>query len=213
MDQNTNYLCTAPLSKSTSIEIAANYAYLVTNTAQDTPELDVFEQYLPDINVPENGILGDMSIYNNRDFLVKKGCSTVVLNNGKYQVIDFVSTYHPDGESPFQYSYGRNALLDFNYKWGYDVLENLYVKGKVLVDNALVTDNSNSISPKQWKAVMFDYHEDLENRLLITDASFSDANIEVQISSTNPNRMETRDRIKRTGIARIQSTTVEIGFN
>ena len=47
---------------------------------------------------------------------------------------------------------------------------------------------------------------------MIRDASFSKDSLNVQISTTNPNRFETFFRYKRTGLARIESTDVEAGF-
>ena len=208
----TNALCPAPKSDGFSWEAAANMCAVYSRIAQDTPHLDVNNKSYPDMPAPTNGIIGDMSEYNNRDFLVKKGCSTVLLDNGLYKVQDFVTTYHPAGEVPLQYAYVRNLTLDFNVAFGYKILEDINVKDHVIVGDDQVTDAAKAVKPKEWKAVLFDYFDSLAIRALFKDADFSKESLVVQISDTNPDRFETNFRYKRTGIARIESTDVEAGF-
>jgi phage tail sheath gpL-like len=154
-----------------------------------------------------------MSVYNNRDLIVKKGCSTVDLIAGRYQMQDFVTTYHPDGEEPPQFRYCRNIMLDFNVRYSYYLLEQIYVVNHVLIgDNDVVTATS-IIQPKRWKAELAQLADNLVDRALVTDADFMTASITVEIGESNPDRLETFFRYKRTGIARISSTTAEAGFN
>lgn len=63
--------------------------------------------------------IGAMNVYLNRDAFVKKGSSTVSLFAGKYLVEDFVTTYHPVGETPPQFRYVRNLDIDFNVRYTY----------------------------------------------------------------------------------------------
>ena len=192
--------------------MAANATVVYARIAQDTPYLDINNKSYPDMPVPDNGIIGDLSDYNNRDFLVKKGCSTVILDKGAYKVQDFVTTYHPAGEVPLQYAYVRNLMVDFNVAFGYRILEETEVKDHVIVADNQITDAAKAVKPKEWKAVLFSYLDDLGVRGLINDPDFSKGSLTVQQSSTNPNRFETFFRYKRTGIARIESTDVEAGF-
>ena len=212
INQVTNVICPAPNSDGFPFEAAANVGALLARVAQDTPELDVNALSYPDMPIPNDNLIGDMAEYNNRDFLVKRGVSTVILENGAYQIQDLVTTYHPAGENPLQYSYVRNLFVDFNIKDGYDILERLNVKDKVLVEDAQVTDSKNSVKPKQWKAVVFDYFDDLAIAALIREPQFSKDSLQVQVNEINPNRFDTFFRYKRTGIARIESTDVEAGF-
>lgn len=212
IEKTTNVLCPAPKSKGFTFEAAANVVALVARTFQDTPHLDVNNQSYPDMPIPVDGNFGDMTDYNNRDLLVKKGCSTVILDNGVYKIQDLVTTYHPDGETPLQYSYCRNLNLDWNVCDSYRILENVRLKDKTLVRDGQNVDVSGVIKPKEWKAVCFDLFDDLAEKALINDPQFSKDSLLVQISSTNPNRFETFFRYKRTGVARIESTDVEAGF-
>lgn len=210
--QVTNVLCPAPLSKGFTWEAAANCGFLFAQTAQNNPNLDVNNKAYPDMPIPVSGNIGDMSDYNNRDFLVKKGCSTVILENGAYKIQDFVTTYHPDGEIPLQYAYPRNLNIDWNVSYAYRYLETINLKDKTLISDSQISDVSGTIKPKEWKAICFGLFDELAVKALINDPDFSKSSLVVQISSTNPNRFETFFRYKRTGIARIESTDVEAGF-
>jgi phage tail sheath gpL-like len=212
VSQVTNVLCPAPNSPGMPWEAAANVALLFARVMQDTPHLDVNGKSYPDMPTPADGKIGDMADYNNRDFLVKKGCSTVLLAQGAYQIQDLVTTYHPADETPLQFAYCRNINLDWNVKDGYSVLETQRVKDRVLIKDNQVTDVPKAIKPSEWKASIFDYFDDLATKALINDPAFSKASLRVEISTVNPNRFETFFRYKRTGIARIESTDVEAGF-
>ncbi|HMI03724.1 MAG TPA: hypothetical protein VK541_14670, partial [Pedobacter sp.] len=212
VDQVTNVLCPAPGSSGMPWEAAANMVALFARVMQDSPHLDVNGKSYPDMPIPLSNTIGDMASYDNRDFLVKKGCSTVLLDKGSYKVQDLVTTYHPDDETPLQFSYCRNLNLDWNVKDGYSVLENIRVKDHVLIKDTQVTDVAKAVKPKEWKAVVFQYLDDLAAKALINDPAWSKASLRVEISTVNPNRFETFFRYKRTGIARIESTDVEAGY-
>lgn len=212
INEVTNVLCPAPKSEGFPAEASANVVLIYARIAQDNPELDVNAKSYSDMPVPDSGIIGDLSDYNNRDFLVKKGCSTVTLVNGAYQIQDLVTTYHPEGESPLQYAYPRNLNIDFNVKSGYSDLEKIHVTDHVLVLDGQVTDAEKSIKPKQWAAVLYDYFTNLAVRALIKEPDFSKESLEVEINSDNPDRFDTFFRYKRTGVARIVSTDAQAGF-
>jgi phage tail sheath gpL-like len=212
VNQVTNVLCPAPNSKGFTYEAVANVVTLFARIMQDSPHLDVNNKSYPDMPIPTDSNIGDMMDYNNRDFLIKKGSSTVILANGAYVIQDLVSTYHPEGEVPLQFNYCRNLNLDWNVKDSYTTLERLRLRDKTLVRDNQNVDVAGVVKPKEWKAVVFDLFDDLAEKALINDPAFSKDSLLVQISSTNPNRFETFFRYRRTGIARIQSTDVEAGF-
>lgn len=209
--QMTIAICPAPLSEGHPLEAAANMCYLLATTSNENPHLDVCGLSYPDMPTPST--IGSMEVYANRDIYVKKGNSTVDLIAGKYQVQDFVTTYHLAGEIVPQFRFVRNLMLDFNVRYGYFLLEQINVVDHVIVNDDDVTNAPKVVKPKQWKAVLFDYADSLSKRALIADASFMQDSIEVDLSSTNPDRLETFFRYKRSGVARISSTTAEAGFN
>jgi phage tail sheath gpL-like len=205
--------CVAPASKGLPMEAAANYCVLHVRQAQDNPELDISGKYLPDMPVPSNGNIGTMATYTNRDAIVKKGCSTVMLNAGLYQIQDFVTTYHPDGEVPPQFRYVRSLTIDFNIRYGYFLKEQESVVDHVIANDNDAVSAMKVIKPKMWKQVLSAYFDDLVDRGLISDAAFSRAGMTVGLSTTNPDRLETSFPYKRSSYLRIAATTAVAGFN
>lgn len=213
LDEVTIAIAPAPLSPALHFEAAANMIVLAAVLAQNKPQLDVCGLAYPDMPAPEDGAIGAMSDYNERDTIVKKGCSTVKLVSGKYQVQDFVTTYHPEGEFVPQFRYCRNLMIDFNFRYGFLLLELINVVDHVIAADSDTVDAEGVVKPKQWKQVLSGYANDLASRALITDAGFMRENTQVTLSTTNPDRFETRVKYKRTGIARIAATQAQAGFN
>jgi len=213
LSQVTIAACPAPLSKGLPMEAAANMAVLYALQAQNSPHLDVAGESYPDMPVPLVESIGSMDDYNNRDTIVKKGCSTVMLVAGAYQVQDFVTTYHPVGENPPQFRYVRNLNIDFNIRYGYYLLEQIYVVGHVIANDDDVVTADDVVQPKTWKANIDDYAEDLVKRALTVDKAFMQNSITTAINSSNPDRLDSFFRYKRSGYARISSTTGEANFN
>lgn len=209
----TNAACPAPFSKAFDMEAAANAATLFARVAQDTPHRDVNGLTYPDMPTPIDGNIGSMISYDFRDSIVKKGSSTVTLSAGRYKIEDFVTTYHPDGEIPPQFRYCRNLMLDFNVRFTYYLLEQINVVDKAIAADEDVVSVSGVIKPKMWKQIVDNMAFDLGKRALIADVAFMQESIEVGLSTSNPDRLETFFKYKRTGIARIASTTAEAGFN
>ena len=177
------------------MEAAANMAVIESRIAQDTPHLDPASRTYPDMPTPTN--IGTMSDYINRDAYVKKGNSTVDLFNGKYRVQDFVTTYHPAGETPPQFRYVRNLFVDFNVRFGYFLLEQVNVLDHVIANDDDVVTVNNVVKPKQWVAILTTYAEDLVKRGLTVDAAFMKNSLDVDLSTVNPDRLETFFRSKR----------------
>ena len=213
LNELTIAIAPAPLSPGFQFEAAANMAFLYAIQAQNTPELDVQDQFYPDMPVPSNKLIGAMSDYNNRDVIVKKGSSTVDLNGGVYQVKDFVTTYHPIGENPPQFRYVRNLNIDFNFRYGYYLLEQMFVLGHVIAKDDDIVAAPKVVKPKTWRQNVRKYADDFVLRGLGVDADFTKNNITVGLSTSNPDRFDTSVRYKRSGFARIASTDGEAGFN
>ena len=209
----TNVACIASNSLGLQFEAAANYAALLAVQAQNNPHTDISGQFLPDMPVPLDGNIGEMAEYSFRDFAVKKGSSTVEFVNGNYKVCDFVTTYHPDGEIPVQFRYVRNLVIDLNIFYGYYLLEQQYIVDKVISTDDANISVSGVIKPKDWKAILGGYFDRLSKRALIVDSAFSFEGLQVGISSSNADRLETQFPYKRTSFGRISSTTAQAGFN
>lgn len=204
-------LAPAPLSTGFPMEAAANMAYLFAITAQKTPYLDVLNQNYPDMPTPNN--IGTMASSTNRDLYVKKGCSTVLLVDGKYKVIDLVTTYRPEGELPPAYRYCRDLNIHFNIRFKYLLLERIYVISKTIVKDDDIVTVRGIIKPKIWKAQLSSLADDLVASAFIVDAKFMKDSIVVSVSSVNPNRINTVFSYKIPGIGRISSTIAFVRFH
>lgn len=211
VEQVTIAIAPAPLSDGFPLEAAANMTVLYAVQAQNNPHLDVQEKSYPDMPTPLT--IGDMSDYDLRDTFVKRGCSTVNLEGGKYVVKDFVTTYHPSGEVVPQFRYVRNLTIDYNVYFGYHLLEATNVAAHAIADDNDIVDAPKVIKPKQWKAILNQYADNLANRALIVQSQFMKDSIYVNLSTNNPDRFETSFSYKRSGFVRIASTTAEAGFN
>lgn len=202
----------APVSDGLSFEAAANDAAIWAVVAQNKPALDVLNKYY--IDMPTPILIGAMADSNDRDRIVKLGCSTVDLVNSKYQLKDPVTTYHPDGDLQPAFRWRRDLMLDFNLKFRYRILEETFLMGKVIAGDQDDVSDQDVIKPKQWKTIIIDFL--LKNAVsdaLISDIDFSAESLVVQIDSNNPNRFNTSFKYKKTGIARISATEVQSGFN
>ena len=212
-DQATIVQCAAPNSNGWPFEAAANVAPLLARQAQDNPHLDVSDSLYPDMPIPENEDIGVFGDYNNRDLLVKGGASTVIINAGKYQVEDLITTYAPEGEFVPLFGYVRSLIQDWNVRYAVFVLEQENVISRALIENDQIVRAQNTIKPDQWKGILFQMFDDLSERALIVEPEFSKESVLVAIGETNPDRFETSFRYKRSGFVRIASTTVTAGFN
>lgn len=205
-------VCPAPGSKGLAMEAAANVCVLLAPQLQNNPELDISGQNYLDMPTPSS--IGSMATYNNRDVIVKKGCSTVDLVNGTYQIQDLVTTYHPTGDLTPSYRYVRSLYgQDLNIYFGMLLLQQINVIDHVIVNDSDTVAVSKVVKPKQWKMVLNDFADDLGKRALIADVEFMKESIVVNIGASNPDRLETYFKYKRSGYARIASTTAEAGFN
>ena len=203
--------CPAPLSQGMPLEAAANYVERLARQSQDNPHLDISGQVLRDMPTPLE--IGSMADYNFRDAAIKKGSSTVELFDGNYRVVDFATTFHPTGELNPSFRFVRSLVQDFNFRFGYFLLEQINVVDHAIASNTDIVSATKVIKPKQWVAILRQYAVDLGDRGLIADVPFMQNNISVSISSTNPDRLNTQLTYKRSGYVRIASTLVQVGFN
>lgn len=209
----TNSLCPAPASTAFSFEAPANVAFIYAKLSQDEPQSDPIYRLYPDMPAAED--IAEFADPTKRDQIVKIGCSTVKINSSKYQIVDLVTTYHPDEEpdTATLFRWVRDLVgIDWNIKYSYALLEEIFVVGKTIIPSGVTTSAANTISPERWKAQINGLADGLQDRALIADAAFMKASIAVQIGESNPNRFETTFKAQRTGTARVLSTTNQTLF-
>lgn len=208
-------ICPAPGSAGFSFEAAANVCALCAPQMQDSPQLDIAGQSYPDMPTVTQAQWANasMSVYNNRDAFVKKGCSTVDMITGAYVMQDFVTTYHPVGENPPIYRYVSDLNIMWNLRFSYYLQEQLHVINHVLAGNNDVVNADNVVRPKDWLGILFTLATTWVSQGWITDATFMQQSIQVTLSPSNPNRLETTFNVKIRGFVRITATTATIGFS
>ena len=214
--EETNVICVAPNSECMDFEIAADYVYNHAPIAQDTPNLCVYSnpagKYLTNIVPPKDGNIGEFGDSNMRDILVKAGFCTVKLTDGKYEMIDLVTTRnvpeYPQESMPYRWVRDNNII--WNMKYALKIYEDLYVKGKTIIGDTDTVSASNTISPNRYISILdTKYFPDLIDRALINSYS----GLLVGKGTTNPNRFETYFESTLTGVARVMSTTMSISNN
>ena len=214
--EETNVICVAPNTECMDFEIAADYVYNHAPIAQDTPNLCVYGnsagKYLTNIVPPKDGNIGEFGDSNMRDILVKAGFCTVKLTDGKYEMIDLVTTRnvpeYPQESMPYRWVRDNNII--WNMKYALKIYEDLYVKGKTIVGDTDTVSASNTISPNRYISILdTKYFPDLIDRALIISYS----GLLVGKGTTNPNRFETYFESTLTGVARVISTTMSISNN
>jgi len=211
-DQVTNVLCPAPNTEAFVFEAAANMAVTTALITHNTPHLGNGGRSYPDMPIPLNSNIGEFASYSVRDQLAKKGSSTVTLENGKYTVQDFITTYHPDGEYPPKFRKVRDLAIDWNISFGWMIIMKRDILDKALVADDVPLRVDNVVSPKDAKQLAYSYILQKAAQALIIDPDFSQESVEVGVNASVPNRLDVKFRYKRSSTADIVSTDVEVDF-
>lgn len=212
-DQVTNLLCPAPLSKATSMEAAANMCVLIANIANDTPHLGVGGRSYPDMPIPADGNIGDLADVLNRNFCMQKGCSTVLIENGKYTVQDCVTTYAPDGDGNPKFAYARDLIIDWNIGYNWKIICVRDIQDRAIVANNSPVTVTGVISPKQVKSLLYGLINDAVGYAWINNAEFSKSSISIGVNGTNPVRLDISMKYYRTSTANQISTDLAVDFS
>lgn len=211
--QVTNVLSPAPNSKGFTFEAASNMCVSYAFIAQNTPHKDNSGKYYHDMPIPSDELIGDFSNYEARDYMVKRGASTVNITNGRYTIQDMVTTYAPDGVAAPKFRFVRDLMVDFNMEFMWRIIMERDIRDRAIIDENSVTNVSDVISAKQVKQLVYSHIDLAVSRGFISDAAFSKNSTIVQISSSNPARLDIFFRYKRTSVAHIVSSDVEVDFN
>ncbi len=213
--EQTNIFMSCPKSLSLPFEIAAVLCAVYTPRVEVDPKSDVLDAVMTGITPPQDLEVGDMAIYDNRDLIVKAGACTVILRDGNYVIKDFVTTYHPIGETPPQFRWVRNlAGIDFNVAFKTLFIDETFIKGKTILPDSSTSIDPNVIKPKDAKGLMINkLFVPFANDGILAESAYSIENCNVEINGTNPDRLDFVTPYKRSGFARILSTTAIANFN
>jgi phage tail sheath gpL-like len=211
--QVTNVLCPAPNSEGFEFEAAANMCVTCAKIFDETPHLGNLKQSYPDMPIPADNDIGDFSEFPNRDLMAKGGSSTVLLAAGQYQVMDFLTTYHPEGEVPAKFNEVRDLNVNWNIAFGWKIKQETDIQGKVIVGDDQQVNVDDTVSPKQGKQLIFSYADDIARKAFIADTDFTKESTVVNVNENNPARLDTFFRTKITSVAKQVSSDVEFDFN
>lgn len=200
----------APLSEGLPMEAAANDCLLSALISQNSPHLDTAGMSYPDMPTPE--AIGVMSDVYERQRIILKGCATVDLVGGVYQIQDPVTTYHPVDEVVPQYRFVRNIVIDWNSRYTYLLKEQLYVRDHAIAKDDETVNATKVIKPKIWKSICAEMASEMVLRGLWVDAPFMVASLVTGLSTTNPDKLATSYRYKRSGYVRVSDTVATGGF-
>lgn len=219
-DDLTNIIAPSPNSPGFTFESAANLMGAFMTVMNSRPHATASNVYYLDMPGPADNDIGDMKSYDVRDELVKEGISTVTFDESLgYRIEDIVTFRRLDSQGLLSkdWRYARDIVgIDFNVAYNYRIIEQIYLVHKTIMGDDDVIDSTVSadiIKPKDWKALVSTLFTKLSKKGLITNVSFSDESLQVAISGTNSNRIDTVYNYKRTGTARISSTTAYAGFS
>lgn len=161
----------------------------------------------------EPGADGSQWDYVQRNTAVTGGASTVEVRDGVVTVSDVVTMYHPTGEEPPAYRYVCDIVKLQNIIFNVDLqFNNREWDGAPLIPDDQPTVNPDAKKPKNAKAVLIALAETLGQNALISDISYSQKNVQSEINSQNPKRLDTVFPVKLSGNVNIHSIDLNFGF-
>lgn len=169
------------------------------------------------INVQIYGDYGDLRRleYNERNQLLKAGISNIVKKpDGSYTLWDLVTFYHPQGQQLPLYRYDRDITVLANC--AYDIMTEFRDsdewKSIILIADGDFTTNPAARSLKDIKAAINVRIGLLGQAGFIANYVEAQKNTQIEIDSSNPNRVNMNPYFDITGVGRIFDIKNFVGF-
>ena len=200
----------APGSSSLPFVVAARQLARIVKVANNNPPKDYGGQQADGI-VP--GADGSQWDYNTKDAAMKRGSSTSDVKSGVVSVSDVITYYHPDGDPLPAYRYVvdivklQNVIFNTNL-----IFESDAWNGAPMLPSGTPTVNPDAKSPSDAIAELSVLADNLELNAIISDAKFTKENIQAEINSQNPKRLDVVFPVKLSGNTNIISATIQFGF-
>lgn len=170
------------------------------------------------INVQLVGDYGNLRklTYAERNRLVKAGYSNLVKKaDGSYKLMDLVSFYHPIGKTNPLFRFDRDITVVGNI--AYDFMATFRDsdewKSVILIGANDITTNPAARTLNDIKAAVNTRIALLGQAGLIANYADAQKETELEIDSSNPNRVNINPKFDLTGVGRIFDITNFIGFN
>lgn len=211
--QLTHKLAPCPNSPGFTWEAAANSVAILAPTFNNSPHAAISGQQYPDMPIPVNENIGDFGTLEGRDFMNKRGASTVTIENGAYTIQNDMTTYHPDGDSQPLYRNSRDVNLHWTKQYSWRLVM-AGIQDKTIIEDGQSVSVPGTITLQMISQKLKAHNEEMANLAIITDLAFSNnnENIQIGISSGNPRRLEISNKYKITSTADQVDTTMEAGF-
>lgn len=206
----TNVALPNPGSLELPLVSAAGELARIAKVANNNPARDYARQPASYI---EPGPDGDQWDYLQRDQAVKGGASTIEIRDGKVNLSDTVTMYHPEGDPTPAYRYVCDIVKVMNIIFNVDLIFNTAAwDGAPLIPDDQPTVNPDAKRPKDALAALAALADNLGLEALISDVPHTKANAQSEISSQNPKRLDTVFPVKLSGNANIHSIDLNFGF-
>ncbi|MBR4159918.1 MAG: hypothetical protein IKT97_07710 [Spirochaetia bacterium] len=160
---------------------------------------------------------GDDSVqepYSVRNNSVLKGASTNIKNGSVAELNDIITFYHPTSEGNFpsrRYVVDMIKLMNIVYNVRL-IMESDRMRGATLVEDDTVTTDSETIQPKDVRTALMNLADTLALGALVQESKYTKANMEVEIDSENPKRINVVYPVKLSGNVEISSSEIYFGF-
>ena len=170
------------------------------------------------INVQIVGDAGNLRplTYVESDRLLKAGYSNIVRkSDGSYRIMDLASFYHPVGKTNPLFRFDRDITVIGNI--AYDLMATFRDsdewKSIILVGENDITNNPAARTLKDIKAAVNTRIALLGQAGFIANYTEAQKETEVEIDSSNPNRVNINPKFDVTGVGRIFDMVNFVGFN
>ena len=159
------------------------------------------------------GADGDQWTYADRDSALKKGSSTIEVENGVIEVSDVVTFYHPDGDPTPAYRYVVDIVKVQNIIFNLGLI----FKGEDWNGAPLIPDDQATVNPaaKQPKAAVAEVRaliDSLALQAIISDPDSAKASTVAEIDAQNPKRLNATTTMAVSGNTNIISIDFNFGF-
>jgi len=208
----TNSLKPAPGSRNFPWEIAARQVQAMVLVAQANAPTDYGSEQ---VTLLHDG--GESNQWTEGDgeyqYAVSRGLSTTKIKSNVLRVADSIMMYHPDGEDPPAYQYDVDIEKLCAMLYNIDLIfNNDAVDGSPLPPDADTVTNPNARKPRTYKAALFSLYDAMAKDAIIADLEYAKENTVVEISGSNPKRLDVLAVYKLAGNANVISITQQFSF-
>ena len=151
--------------------------------------------------------------YPTRDAAVKAGCSTIEIKNGKVNLADIVTMYHPDGEIPPAYRYVADIMKIMTVLYNVDLeFGQPEWASAPLIPDGQPTVNPNARKPSSAIAAANRIIDGLGLAAVISDPATAKKATVASIDSQNPKRLNLTITVQLSGNIEVFSIDLNFGF-